>query len=164
MRARVPANLIRSTYSVFPEGNYSGEIVSASLRDPKGDGSWLTLKLGVGSVTANEGTDNPGRDRFQSDILIKTDGVNVFDIEDFNDEAIPFQIRKASGLLAGLAIGLGVVEEGKGGSDLDLKDVAEALIDGKFQGDRVGFTVGHWTGSKEGATPRDQYKEFGHAG
>ena len=159
MRVSIPTSGIDNEYPAFPEGAYSGVIASADLRDPNGDGSWLTLKVGLNEVTPREGTADPGRNRFQGDITIQTNGYNVFELENFND--VDFRIKKAADLLAGLAEGLGVVTRDGKQVDVDLREVAEALIDGQFEGEEVGFEVGHWT-PKEGPA-RDQYRAFGHS-
>ena len=161
MRASVPTAVVDNTYENFPQGNYDGEIREAELRDVNNDGSWLTLKVGVDNITPREGTANPGRDRFQSDITIRTDGVDLFEVTDFSNPDLPFGIRRAAGLLAGLGEGLGVAERTVEGVSVDLKAVAEALIDGKFKGERVGFEVTHYTNKKDKTF--DQYNRFGAA-
>lgn len=160
MRARVPTAAIDNSYEAFPEGAYDGQIASATLRDPNGDGSWLILKLGLDSIVPKEGTSDPGRERFSGDITIETDGVNVFDVEDFGNGKLDFRIRKSGALLAGLAEGLGLVTRENGQVDVDLREVADSLIDGQFEGETVGFEIGNWQ-PKEGPT-RDQYRAFGH--
>ncbi len=161
MRVSIPTSGIYNAYEAFPEGSYNGEITSAVLRDPNGDGSWLVLKVGVSNITAKEGTADPGRARFSGDILIQSDGVNVFEVENF--ATVDFRIKKASELLAGLAEGVGAASRENGQVDVDLKEVAEALIDGQFEGEAVGFEVANWQPKEEGSSLRDQYRAFGHS-
>lgn len=163
MRVSIPTSGIDNTYEAFPEGAYEGQIASASLRDPNNDGSWLVLKIGIDSITAKEGTSETTRDRFSGDITIQTDGVNLFEVENFGNGKIPFTIKKAADLLAGLAEGLGVAGRDGGRVDVDLKEVAEALIDGQHEGDSVGFEVANWQPKAEGSSLRDQFASFGHS-
>lgn len=162
MRARVPTAVVDNTYEAFPEGYYNGKITGAELRDPNKDGSWLVLKLATGDVTPKEGTADPGRSAFSGDITIKTDGVDLFEIEDFTDRNIPYPVRLSAGLLAGLAESLGVGTRQNGAVEADLKALAEALIDGNFEGESIGFSVKHWT--PKGGDTRDQFGSFGAAG
>lgn len=161
MRVSVPTNIVDNSYEIYPEGNYDGDIASASIRDVLGDGSWLTLKVSLDGVTARDGTADAGRDRFQSDITLRTDGTDLFEVENFANGEIPFGIRRAAGLLAGLAEGLSIEDRADGAVGVDLKEVAEALVDGEFEGERVSFQVSHYTPKKEGSTARDQYGKFG---
>lgn len=163
MRASVPSTIVDNEYSLFPEGAYEGKIASAELRDPKGDGSWKVLKVALEDVTPREGTADPGREKFQSDITIVNDGIDVLEVTDFASQEIPFQIRRAAGLLAGLGEALGVAERKNGVVHADLKAVAEALIGGEFKGEKISFEVTHFKGKKEGSKPRDQYNRFGPA-
>jgi hypothetical protein len=159
LRASVPTSVIDNTYENFPQGTYDGDIGSAEIRDPNGDGSWLLLKLGLTTVAAAEGTGDPGRSAFTSDITLVTDGVDVRET-DFSGK-IPFPITRASGLLAGLAEGLGVATRTNGRVDIDLQSVVDALTGGEFSGERVGFQVSHFTNRKD--KTYDQYAHFGPA-
>lgn len=163
LRVNVPTNIVDNSYEIYPEGNYDGDIASASIRDVLGDGSWLTLKVSLDGVTARDGTADASRDRFQSDLTIRTDGIDLFEVENFANGEIPFGIRRAAGLLAGLAEGLSIEGRESGQVGVDLKEVAEALVDGQFEGERVSFEVAHYTPKKEGSTARDQYNTFGVA-
>ena len=163
MRARVPEAVVDNAYELMPTGNYDGAIVSAVIRDPNNDGEWLTLRVSIEGVTSRDGTADTGRDRFQSDLTIRTDGVDLFEVEDFTNGEIPFGIRRAAGLLAGLAEGLGVESRADGAVEVDLRSVTEALIDGQFAGEQVAFEVSHYKGTKPGAKARDQYNRFGIA-
>lgn len=160
MRVSIPTSGIDNTYEAFPEGAYTGEIASAALRDPAGDGSWLVLKVGVNNIVPKDGTADPGRNRFSGDITIQTDGVNLLEVEDFANGEVPFTVKKAADLLAGLAEGLDVVSREDGRVEVDLREIFEGLIDGQFEGETVGFEIGNWQ-PKEGPT-RDQYRAFGH--
>tara|TARA_R110002020_G_scaffold121916_3_gene277024 strand:+ start:17856 stop:18353 length:498 start_codon:yes stop_codon:yes gene_type:complete len=165
MQVTIPTSLIDQSYEAFPEGTYSGELDSSELRDPKGDGSWLTLKLGFDEVMANTGTDDPGRSRFTGDITIATDGYDVRELQesDLRNKNVPYSVRRTSGLLAGMAEGLGIVQRnGTGGVTVDLAEIVEALTEGNFAGERVAFEVSHYT-TAAGKT-REQIKQFGRAG
>jgi|TARA_A100001037_G_scaffold91951_1_gene83355 hypothetical protein len=163
MQATIPTSLIDQSYETFPEGTYSGDIDSAAIRDPKGDGSWLTLKLGLDGVAPNEGTNDPGRTRFTGDITVATDGYDVREISDFSDRNVPFPVRRAGGLLAGLAEGLGIVQRnGTNMVAVDVSQVLDALTEGNFSGERVAFEVTHYTPAS-GKT-REQFNQFGVSG
>lgn len=161
MRATIPASDVDNSYAVFPEGLYNGQIATAEIRDVK-DG-WQTLKIAVEEVTPRDETQpSPGRTKFQSDITLKTDGVSVFEVGDFSSPDLPFGIRKAAGLLAGLAEGLGVATRENGQVVADLKSVAEALVAGEFKGEKIGFEVKHYKPKGKDKT-YDQYNRFGPA-
>lgn len=162
MRASVPTSVVDNTYEVFPQGYYDGDIVEAEVRDPNGDGSWLTLKIRTENITPKEGTEDPGRSAFQSELTIKTDGIELFDVDNFNDRSIPFGLVRAAGALAGLAEGLGVATRENGAVDVDLRQVAEALAAGQFNGERVGFQVTHYS-PKDSDKTYDQFGGFGPA-
>lgn len=162
MRASVPTSTVDNTYEAFPRGAYDGEIQGAEIRDPNNDGSWLVLKLSVSGVTPKEGTADPGRSAFQSDITLKTDGVDVTTVEDFGNRDLPFPIRRSGGLLAGLSEALGVASRDNGQVSFDPAAIVDALVDGQFVGEKVGFEVGHYT-PKGSTDARDQYNRFGPA-
>jgi hypothetical protein len=161
MRASVPSTVVDNEYSLFPQGTYEGEIATAELRTPKE--GWQVLKLAVENVAPREGTGDPGREKFQSDITILNEGVNVLEVADFSDPDVPFQIKRAAGLLAGLGEALGVAERVNGVVHADLKQVAEALIAGEFKGNKIAFEVTHFQGKKAGSKARDQYNRFAPA-
>lgn len=162
MKAQVPNTIVDNDYEAFPEGFYDGEISGAQLRDPNNDGSWLILKLSLTNVTPKDGTQDPGRNRFSGDITLRTDGTDLFEVSNFADNELHFAIRRSAGLLAGLGEGLGVATRVGGSVDVDLKAVAEALIDGNFENAKVGFQVSHYTNKKSGKT-YDQFARFGSA-
>lgn len=162
MRASVPATTVDNSYETFPAGYYTGEITSVELRDPNGDGSWLVLKVAVAGITPKKGTPAPGRDRFQGDITIKTDGVDLFTVESFGNPDLPFMIRKGAGLLAGLAEGLGVAKRVNGQVEADLEAVSEALIAGEFKSNKIGFEVSNRK-AKDSDKVYDGYNRFGAA-
>lgn len=162
-RARVPGALIDNSYENFPKGFYDGDITGAEVRDPNGDGSWLTLKLSVDNITPKEGTADPGRTRFQGDITLRTDGVDLSEVEDFGNGDIPYGVRKAGGLIAGIAEGLNVATRGDDGVlDVDLAAMVDALTSGDFEGERVGFEVSHYSPKTSDKT-YDQFNQFGPA-
>jgi hypothetical protein len=161
VRASVPTSTVDNTYEVFPKGVYDGNLSGAQQRDVNGDGSWITLKLSVSDITPKEGTADPGRTAFNSDLTLKTDGVDLFEVENFNSRDVPFGIRRSAGLLAGLAEGLGVAARENGIVSVDLAAVVTALVDSQFDGERVGFEVSHYT--PKGGEARDQYNRFGPA-
>ena len=162
MRATVPSNIVDNSYEVFPEGNYEGALAGAEHRDVKGDGSWKTLKIVTDNITPREGTGEPGRSKFQADITLTTDGVDIFEVEDFSSKDVPFGIVRSAGLLAGLAEGLNLGTRGPNGVEVDLKAVVEALIDGQFAGEKVSFQVSHYK-PKNSDKVYEQYNRFGAA-
>lgn len=163
MRARVPTQLVDNEYEAFPKGFYDGDIDSAEVRDPKDDGSWLTMEVGFASITPKEGTNDPGRSRFSNGITIYSEGVHVKDVEDFSNNDLPFGVRRAGGLLAGLAEGLGVAtRDDDGYLDVDIEAVIDALTSGEFEGERVGFQVGHYSPKNSDKT-YEQFERFGPA-
>ena len=163
MRAHVPSNIIDNTYEEFPRGFYSGAIASAAIRDPNNDGSWLTLKIGVDSITPKDGTADPGRASFAAELTTLTDGVDLFEVEDFSNGKLPYPVVLSAGLLTRMAEALGVVTRGPNGSDLDLREFAGKLIDGKFVSERIGFQVTHYTTKGDNPKTYDQYGAFGSA-
>jgi len=162
MRVSIPTSVVDNTYTAFPEGTYTGALVSAEVKDPKDDGSWLLLKLGLDGISANEGTEDPGRSKFTADITLYTDGQNVAEIENFNADGVPFSLVRSSGLLAGIAEGLGVVTRDGTQVVVDLEQVIAALTDGNFEGERVSFEVSHYTPKGSDKT-YEQFSAFGPA-
>lgn len=162
MRAEVPTSVVDNSYTVFPEGYYEGAIASAELRDPNNDGSWLVLKVGLNDITPKDGTSLTDRKTFKGDITVRTNGTDLFEMDGFTGDDLPFAIVRSAGVLAGLAEGLGVATRTNGAVNVDLKATAEALIDGQFEGERVSFQVTHYT-PKGSDKPRDQYNRFGAA-
>lgn len=163
MRASIPTNVVDNSYAVFPEGFYTGALTSAEVRDPKSDGSWLTLKVGLGEVTPNEGTADPGRASFKGDLTIRTDGHDILEIEDFSNREIPFSLVRSAGLIAGIAEALGVASREGGNVDVDIREVVEALTEGNFSGERVSFQVTHYS-PKNSDKVYEQFGAFGTAG
>lgn len=163
MRAAIPTSLVDNSYENFPEGTYMGAIDSAEVRDVKNDGSWITLKIGLSDIKPFEGTSDPGRSRFQAEITLTTDGVNLFEVTNWADKNVPFGIRKTAGLLAGLAEGLGVAQRTPAGVECDLEAVVDGLTTGQFAGERVGFEVVHYSPKNSDKT-YDQVNRFGAAG
>lgn len=166
MRVQVPSAVVNNSYKAFPQGSFDGTISAAQVRDIKNDGSWVVIKLSLDKVTPREGTPNPGRDRFSGDItLVNTDRegntVDLRQLTEINGDT-PFSIERSAGLLAGLGAALGVAEvDDAGNVGVDFSQVAEALVDGQFAGQRIGFEVSHYTTSKN--ETRDQLATIGMA-
>lgn len=161
MRVRVPKAVVENSYEAFPEGNYEGVISGADVRDPNNDQSWLLIKLATSDVTAREGTADPGRSAFSGDIVLRNtdretgDVVDVREISDVNGST-PFAIRRSAGLLAGIAAALQVGDVADSGDvEVDLGEVAEALVNGDFEGQKIAFAVSHYTNRKG-----DTYDQF----
>jgi hypothetical protein len=163
MRASIPTNVVDNSYAVFPEGTYTGALQSAEVRDPKSDGSWLTLKVGLDTITPMDGTTDPGRATFKGDFTIATDGHDLREIEDFSSREIPFSIVRSAGLIAGMAEALGVANRENGQVDVDIRQVLEALTEGNFAGERVAFEVTHYSPKNSDKT-YEQFNRFGTAG
>lgn len=162
MRANIPTALVDNAYEVFPKGTYVGRIDGAEVRDVKNDGSWITLKLELSGISAVEGTEDPGRTRFSSDLTISSDGTSLLEVTNWGDSNIPYGVRKSAGLLAGLAEGLGVAERGPNGVSADLAQVVEALTEGQFKGEQVAFEVDHYSPKNSDKT-YDQFNRFAPA-
>lgn len=165
MRTKVPVSGIRNEYEPFPVGLYTGTLGEVELRDPQGEGEWLTLRLPTENIEAEgEETGDPGRSRYQDEVTIKTDGIDLGeDVEEVSDE-LPFQIQRAAEVLGGLAWALGVIqidEDATGDVELDFGELIDALQQQEFEGERVAFQIGHWE-DDDGAT-HDQYVAFGPA-
>jgi len=162
MRASIPTNVVDNSYTVFPEGFYTGALSSAEVRDPKSDGSWLLLRVGLDTITPNDGTADPGRESFRGDITISSDGHDLREITDFSSKEIPFGVVRSAGLLAGIAEALGVATRENGQVDVDLRQVVEALAEGNFAGERVAFEVTHYK-PKNSDKIYEQFNRFGAA-
>ncbi len=167
MRVQVPSAIVNNEYPVFPQGAYDGKITAAAVRDPNNDGSWVLIKLTVGDITPREGTADPGRDRFSGDITLRnTDQEgNVQDLRELSEfnGTTHWSIQTGARLLAGLAAGLDVAEVDEAGNvNVDFSQVAEALIDGAFEGQRVGFEVNNYVSKKTKKTG-DGFDAFGPA-
>ena len=160
MRASIPTNVVDNSYAVFPEGTYTGHIASAEVRDPKGDGTWQTLKIGLDSVMPIDDTPDPGRQRFAADITIVTDGFDLREIEDFSKRDIPYAIVRAGGLLGGMAEALGLVTREGGRMEVDLLEVVTALTEGNFASEAVAFQVTHYIPKNAPDKPREQFGSF----
>lgn len=166
MRAVVPTSVTDNRPDAFPEGFYEGTISGAAVRDPNKDGSWVLVALSLSDITPREGTADPGRKSYRSDILLRNtdrDG-NVVDIRELDsvNGGTPFQIRRAAGLLAGLGLAVGAAERTPQGDIVDFGAVAEQLVGGAFEGQRISFQVNHWT-PKGGGEARDQIVRIGPA-
>lgn len=167
MRVRVPKAVVQNSYEAFPEGHYEGIISGADVADPNNDQSWLLLKLSVSDITPREGTADPGRSAFSGDITLRNtdrdtgDVIDVREISDLNGST-PFSIRRAAGLLSGVAAAVEVGDVADNGDvEVDLSQVAEALVDGDFEGQKVAFAVSHYT-NRKGDTI-DQFDVIGPA-
>lgn len=161
MRASIPTAIVDNTYENFPEGTYVGSIDGAEIRDVKDDGSWITMKLSIGSITPADGTEDPGRKRFTGELTLVNDENDVRTMTNFGQGA-HFGLVRTAGLLAGLAEGLGVAERTPQGVQVDLDAVISGLADGQFAGEQVAFEVTHYTSKSNGKT-YDQYAKFGPA-
>lgn len=158
MRVSVPSAVAHNKYEAFPEGFYTGEISEAKQVQSQ-DGSWRGVSISHGSVLPNEGTDDPGRNRYTATLTIERDGVNVLEVADFTDDSLPYGIRKSGALLAGLAEGLNIAEVANGQIDFDPEALVEALLEGTFEGERVSFEVTNWGENNE----NDQVEQYGPA-
>lgn len=163
MRASIPTNIVDNSYAVFPEGKYTGSLSGAEVRDPKGNGSWLTLKVSLDEISPMEGTEDPGRTKFNGDITILTDGHDMREIADFSDRNLPYALVKSAGLIGGMAEALGVASRENGRVDVDIPAVLEALTEGNFAGERVGFEVAHYSPKNSDKT-YEQFNAFAMAG
>jgi hypothetical protein len=154
--------VVDNSYAVFPEGTYTGALSGAEVRDPKSDGSWLTLKVSLDDITPMDGTADPGRTKFNGDLTILTDGHDLREIEDFSNRDIPFSVVRSAGLIAGIAEALGVASRENGQVDVDIRQVLEALTEGNFAGERVAFEVTHYSPKNSDKT-YEQFNRFGAA-
>lgn len=161
MRAKVPAARVHNEYEAFPPGYYDGNLSGAEVRDPRGEGEWLTLRVSLDNVAAREGTEDPGRTRFNGDITILTDGYDVREIDDFSNDNLPYQIQVAGELLGGIAEGLGVYETEGRDIVFDPEAVISALASGDLEGERLGFGVRNWEDND--GNVRDDFSQFGPA-
>lgn len=141
---RIPTNLIDNTYELFPPGDYDGSIDGAELRDPMGDSSWVILRVSLTDIRAREGTADTDRTTFSGDITLLSNDVDLRELDTITADT-PFMLQRASGLLGGIAEGIGVTGERTNGAvDADVPAIVEALTNGQFEGERVGFSVSHY--------------------
>lgn len=167
MRVNVPNAIVDNEYPAFAPGTYDGTIASADVRDPNKDGSWLLIKLGLSDVTPREGTQGDGRSAFSGDIVIRNTDQETGAVQDLREmESINgechWSIERGAGLLAGIGFALGVADRDEQNTTVDLAQVAEALVDGDFAGQRVGFEVGNYI-SKKNQKTYDQFNAIGPA-
>mgnify|MGYP006283097509 CR=1 FL=1 len=161
MRAPIPTGRIRNRYDPFPQGTYRGRLTEAEVRDPTGEGEWLTIEVTVEDIEPVGETDDPGRSTYSDDLTIQTDGLHVDDVEDFTNDEVPFGLVRTAGLLAGLgeAVGALEIDDGAVENAVDISPILSALNEGEFDGEIVGFEIGHWTNNDDEVN--DQFAAFG---
>jgi hypothetical protein len=146
MQVKVPNRIVDNSYTAFPRGNYDGTISGAAVRDPNNDGSWVLVKLSLEGITPREGTADPGRTNFSGDIVIRNTDKDTGEAQDLRELSevngnLHFTVERGAGLVAGLGAAVGAAERDETGVSVDLGAVIESLVDGAFEGKRIGFTV-----------------------
>lgn len=135
----VPTALVDNDYELFPEGAFMG-VLSGAAQKEFDWGTILNVSLAKTSPLDEGGAETNGR-TFTGRISLSHDGVSLFDITSV--EGATFPLRKAAGLLAGLAEAVGAVERTNGSISLDLEDFVEALTGGVYEDQAVLFRVSH---------------------
>lgn len=145
MKAHVPTSLVDNEYELFPAGTFVGKLSGATLRE-NSDGSRVSLRVSIGDTQPadEEQPDTNGR-TFSGDVAVRWDGQSVTEIADFSDDNLPFPLRLGAARLAGLAECVGAAERDTetGTVSTDFARLIEALQDGAFEGETVGFSVQH---------------------
>ncbi len=139
--------------SRFPEGHYAGTI-SESKDDTNEDGTLgnVIFRL-INNVAVDAEREPGGKICFirvatfmeVKDKRGKVETLLTSDVEDTDDEKIPFQLRLAVGTFMMLAVALGraVNEDGEVEFDDSLESFIDELRDGKFDGVEIEFIVAH---------------------
>lgn len=145
MQVEIPNHVVQNEYPAFPAGHYEGVVSDAQIRDPRGDGSWLLIRLRLTDVQPREGTPDPGRRSFSGDITLRNtdkDG-NVLDLRVVSEVngSTPRSLQRGAGLIAGLAAAAGLAERTANGLVVDLDYVVSELLSDQMNGLAVAFTV-----------------------
>ena len=139
--------------SRFPSGHYAGTI-SESKDDTNEDGTAGSVSFRLINNVAVDADKEPGgricfiRVATFMEVKDKRGKVQTLltsDVEDTEDENIPFQLRLAVGTFMMLAVALGraVNEAGEVEFDDSLESFIDELRDGKFDGVELEFIVAH---------------------
>ena len=139
--------------SRFPAGTYAGTI-SESKDDTNEDGTAGSVAFRIINNVAVDAEKEPGgricfiRIPTFMEVKDKRGKVQTLltsDIEDTDDEKIPFQLRLAVGTLMMLAVALGRAtnEGGEVEFEEDLESFIDELRDGEFDGVEIEFIVAH---------------------
>ena len=139
--------------SRFPSGHYAGTI-SESKDDTNEDGTAGSVSFRLINNVAVDADKEPGgricfiRVATFMEVKDKRGKVQTLltsDVEDTDDEKIPFQLRLAVGTFMMLAVALGraVNEAGEVEFDDSLESFIDELRDGKFDGVELEFIVAH---------------------
>jgi len=167
--AHVPSALVDNEYELFPEGTFTGKLVGAKMRTFDSGDQILNISVGGTAAASDEDPDTGGR-TFTGRVQLKRQNLSILDITTFGPN-VPFPLRRAGGLLAGLAEAVGAGERGDAGVDVDLEDFIEDLMGGAFENAELLFEVTHnsWTRKdpsdpdKKITTVRDEFRQIAPA-
>lgn len=163
MLATIPTSLVDNEYELFPEGTFVGKLADAKTRTF--DGGDAVINVSITDTEVVEGDQDPGGRTFTGRITFTQGGLNVLEVSNFGDNTLPFGIRRAGGLLAGLAEAVGAVQRDPSGAPvaLDLEAFVDSLLTGEYAAAPVRFTVTHYTPKKSGSKARDEFLRIGPA-
>jgi hypothetical protein len=143
--ANVPNALVDNEYELFPEGTFIGKLTGAKTRTFDSGDQILNLSFGSTMPATEEDPETGGR-AFTGRVQLKRQGLSILDIADFGPN-VPFPLRRAGGLLAGMAEAVGAGVRGEDGVAVDLGEFIDALIEGDYENANAKFRVVHnsWT-------------------
>jgi hypothetical protein len=155
---KIPSNVVDNRPAPFPIGTYQGELGDTEERwTPDQESQFLRLSF-VNNGAADDNTDDCGNRIMRDDLCLRYRGDSLYDYDEVTGE-MPFLLRRAAGLLGGLAVAFGATgRDAAGGVDLDLASFVADIQEGAYAGESVRFNVEHneWTpkDAEEGTPPR----------
>ena len=140
---RIPSNVVDNRPAPFPIGTFQGELGDTEERwTPDQESQFLRLSF-VNNSAADDNTEDCGNRIMRDDLCLRYRGESLYDYEEVTGD-MPFLLRRAAGLIGGLAVALGSVgRDASGGVDLDLAEFVADLQEGQYAGSEIRFNVEH---------------------
>lgn len=151
----IPKYLADNERRPFPAGVWKGTIEEASTRWSE-DGKNMTARVRLENMVNIENGEKASR-AYSFALPVVSGGNSLVDVVDFDDESVPFQLRRAGGLAASLALALGAATVSNGNVNVDLDRFLQDLCNGVYKGREVVVEIGHrtYTSKRTGNTVVD---------
>ena len=141
---KIPSNVVDNRPAPFPTGTFQGELGDTEERwTPDQESQFLRLSF-VNNGAADDNSPDCGNRIMRDDVCLRYKGESLYDYEEITEE-MPYLLRRAAGLLGGLAVAFEAIgrDDDSGDVDLDLAGFVADLQEGAYAGSETRFNVEH---------------------
>ena len=152
---KIPSSVVDNRPTPFPTGTFNGELGDIEDRWTQDQSKQFLDLAFVNNAATDDNSPDPGNRIMRDSLCLRYNGDSLYDYEEVTTD-MPFLLRRAAGLLGGLALALQATGRIAGGDvDLDLADFVADLQEGVYAGQPVRFNVEHNTWKPKDAEEND---------